>query len=522
MRSRLALTRPPPVALLLSRRARPFFSTSLQTLERSKQLPYTCDQVYAVVADVEAYKQFLPFCTSSSIDLRRGPDSFDATLSLGFLAFSETYTSRVTLQRPVIVSAIAADTSLFSHLSMQWRFSDGQPPGTCAAHFRLEMQLKSFVHERAIRQVLDTVADSQVDAFVKRCKEMYGPPQPPQASRPQQRRPPQPKQPQKQSQPKPPKPLATNGTAAPHARLQIDSAWRHPVEAAFEAHAVDGELSLRGFVEACRELATVRSVARLLPPQLRDINSSGSGGGGGSAVGSGGGGGGGVGAGARHDHLRHVLSYAFFLEFDEDGNGAIDRLEFRNNLWMLTRASSSERMRYAFNRLDLNGSGRLERADLAASMQRQLRLVRSILPLLVRHELRHELRREAVAAQARNATATAANEQRQQQQRQNGANGVAVGAAGAWLREDAAALGEEAMALADSMIDGLSAQVDTVVEQVFAQVDVDHAGDISLEQWRAAWESNPEVAAMTGVEGLLALLLPAEGAAGHAGLSSDR
>jgi Ca2+-binding EF-hand superfamily protein len=41
-----------------------------------------------------------------------------------------------------------------------------------------------------------------------------------------------------------------------------------------------------------------------------------------------------------------VLSAAFFLEFDEDGSGSVDRSEFRNNLWMLTRASKAEKMRY--------------------------------------------------------------------------------------------------------------------------------------------------------------------------------
>ena len=42
--------------------------------------------------------------------------------------------------------------------------------------------------------------------------------------------------------------------------------------------------------------------------------------------------------------LRHVLSAAFFLEFDEDGSGLVDRAEFRNNLWMLTRASKAEKI----------------------------------------------------------------------------------------------------------------------------------------------------------------------------------
>ena len=41
------------------------------------------------------------------------------------------------------------------------------------------------------------------------------------------------------------------------------------------------------------------------------------------------------------------------------------------------------------------------------------------------------------------------------------------------------------------MIDGLSAQVDTLVDEVFAQLDVERGGRISLEEWRAAWRVEP-------------------------------
>ena len=95
-------------------------------------------------------------------------------------------------------------------------------------------------------------------------------------------------------------------------------------------------------------------------------------------------------------------------------------------------------------------------------MQGQLRLVRSILPLLVRHELR----RGEVRVEARFVKGGAAE-------------------------RGEAALCAEATALADSMIDGLSAQVDTLVDEVFAQLDVERGGRISLEEWRAAWRVEP-------------------------------
>ena len=88
--------------------------------------------------------------------------------------------------------------------------------------------------------------------------------------------------------------------------------------------------------------------------------------------------------------------------------------------------------------------------------------MRSILPLLVRHELR----RGEVRVEARFVKGGAAE-------------------------RGEAALCAEATALADSMIDGLSAQVDTLVDEVFAQLDVERGGRISLEEWRAAWRVEP-------------------------------
>ena len=66
---------------------------------------YSRQQLYEVVADVDSYNKFIPFCTNSKVLTRREllkdlelPDAFtmDAELTVGFLSFSESYVSRVT------------------------------------------------------------------------------------------------------------------------------------------------------------------------------------------------------------------------------------------------------------------------------------------------------------------------------------------------------------------------------------------------------------------------------------------
>ena len=257
---------------------RQLFTPTLHALQRKQCVPYSSEQVYAVVADVERYAEFLPFCSASRICARHGPASFDATLTLGFLAFCETYTSRVTLEPPRSVTAVATDTNLFSHLSTRWRLADGREPGTCELHFVLEMQLKSILQDQALQRVMDRVVEQQVAAFRKRCDDLYcdqrlGTPEPgAPAHRPPASALPPPPTPTPTPTPTPAPPTRTTTAAAAVAAaaaladprkpppppvgqqytLQIDPAWRHPVEAAYEAHATQDGLSLRGFVEAGR------------------------------------------------------------------------------------------------------------------------------------------------------------------------------------------------------------------------------------------------------------------------------
>ena len=65
---------------------------------------YSPQQLYEVVADVDSYNKFIPFCTGSKVLSRRKPlkclkipDAFsvDAELTVGFLSFTESYVSKV-------------------------------------------------------------------------------------------------------------------------------------------------------------------------------------------------------------------------------------------------------------------------------------------------------------------------------------------------------------------------------------------------------------------------------------------
>src|SRR5690606_13624506 len=75
-------------------------SDPLPRHDESRVLPYTPDQMYALVADVESYPQFLPWCAAARIRARRdegAAEVLEADLVISFRVFRETFASRVTL-----------------------------------------------------------------------------------------------------------------------------------------------------------------------------------------------------------------------------------------------------------------------------------------------------------------------------------------------------------------------------------------------------------------------------------------
>ncbi len=146
-----------------------FLRPSQHAISRTEEVRLEPADLYNVVAEVEKYSDFVPFCSEARVLERHGPSEFDAELALNFMAFSERYVSRVTLTPHSAVTAVATDTHLFDHLHTSWRFDGGSAPGTCRLHFSLELLLKSVVHDRALGAVIDRIAAQQVAAFRERC-----------------------------------------------------------------------------------------------------------------------------------------------------------------------------------------------------------------------------------------------------------------------------------------------------------------------------------------------------------------
>ena len=115
-------------------------------------LPYTTEQLFDLVADIESYPQFLPWCRAARI-IERKPDEMLAELILSFAHMTERYTSRVALQRPLSKDAAGAiDVMLvkgpFKYLTNRWRFTP--EAGGARIDFFIDFQFQSKLLEALI------------------------------------------------------------------------------------------------------------------------------------------------------------------------------------------------------------------------------------------------------------------------------------------------------------------------------------------------------------------------------------
>lgn len=140
-------------------------------------LPYTPAQLFALVADIEKYPEFLPWCRAARV-LTREADSFLGELLISFAHFSERYTSRVTPTPPQAGREGRIEVVLvsgpFRHLNNHWRFvphGDG-----CEIQLDLDFAFKSKLLDTLMGGMFSRACEKMVAAFTTRAEALYGGP----------------------------------------------------------------------------------------------------------------------------------------------------------------------------------------------------------------------------------------------------------------------------------------------------------------------------------------------------------
>lgn len=136
------------------------------------------EQMYSVVADVENYYKFVPFCKKSMVYNNKKEGFLMADLVIGFPPLNEKYTSSVTLVKPNLVKAECNDGRIFSYLLNHWRFSPGVKdiPQSCIIDFAVSFQFKSAIHSQLANFFFDQLVVQMERAFIDEAEIRFGKP----------------------------------------------------------------------------------------------------------------------------------------------------------------------------------------------------------------------------------------------------------------------------------------------------------------------------------------------------------
>lgn len=140
-------------------------------IRETRRLPYSCEQMFDLVADVGRYGEFLPWVIATRVRSDSETEMI-ADMVVGFKAIRERFTSRVLKRRPCEIEVIYLDGPL-SDLDNVWTFREIDEH-SCEIDFAVDFTFKNKIFERIAGQYFDRAFRKMVAAFETRADELYG------------------------------------------------------------------------------------------------------------------------------------------------------------------------------------------------------------------------------------------------------------------------------------------------------------------------------------------------------------
>ncbi len=139
-------------------------------ISRSALVPFSAEQMYSLVNDVDAYPKFLPGCTGSRV-LDKTDNTMTAAVDVAKAGISKTFTTKNTLTSNQSIDMQLVDGP-FRKLMGGWNFTPLSPEA-CKVELNLDFEFTNMLIELAFGKIFKELAGSMVQAFTARAKEVY-------------------------------------------------------------------------------------------------------------------------------------------------------------------------------------------------------------------------------------------------------------------------------------------------------------------------------------------------------------
>lgn len=145
----------------------------MPTHAEQRTVPYTPAQMFELIAAVDRYPEFLPWCVGARITRRDG-NTIWADLMIGFRVFRERFTSKVTLDRANLLIDVEYADGPFKYLRNHWKFLP-HGGGGCVIDFYVDFEFRSRLLQKTIELLFNEAVRRMVAAFEARARDLYGP-----------------------------------------------------------------------------------------------------------------------------------------------------------------------------------------------------------------------------------------------------------------------------------------------------------------------------------------------------------
>lgn len=143
----------------------------MTTIHRVLTVPYSPEQMYQLVNNIQRYPEFLPWCSHATV-LSETSDEIRATLILSYGGLRKSFTTCNRLQKNKLIEIRLLDGPL-SQLEGFWQF-ESLNPTTSQVTLDLEFEIAHRLFNLPFQAIFHQVANSLVDAFNQRAKQVYG------------------------------------------------------------------------------------------------------------------------------------------------------------------------------------------------------------------------------------------------------------------------------------------------------------------------------------------------------------